>query len=209
MKARLSFFLLSFVGVAVAIPNKQAFYGTGNNRQVVLQGQVFDVPSDTHPGFSLDLEELRLVQLSEGQEPVWMTELEKVELHHMFHFLSHRSLRFRLKPRDSTSSTCTHSLSFFQLECRFSILLFCVAQKAVTLARLFTCVRRRNVSIPTSWLWGLWNLLSVASYPPLSAHAQVTKVIKTLSTEGPKANLEKFSGFRTRCMSSGLCRHID
>lgn len=31
----------------------------------------------THPGFDLDLNALRLVQL-EGQPPVWMTELEKV-----------------------------------------------------------------------------------------------------------------------------------
>jgi leucyl aminopeptidase len=41
----------------------------------------------------------------------------------------------------------------------------------------------------------------VALYPPLSAHEQVTKVIKTLSTEGPKANLQKFSSYRTRCRS--------
>lgn len=30
----------------------------------------------THPGFDLDLNERRLIQL-EGQEPVWITELEK------------------------------------------------------------------------------------------------------------------------------------
>ncbi|KAI0079660.1 peptidase [Panus rudis PR-1116 ss-1] len=33
----------------------------------------------TYPGFSLDLSERRLVQL-EGQEPVWMTELDKINL---------------------------------------------------------------------------------------------------------------------------------
>jgi len=35
-------------------------------------------------------------------------------------------------------------------------------------------------------------------YPELSAQKKVTSVIKTLSTEGPRANLEKFSSFRTR-----------
>jgi leucyl aminopeptidase len=81
MKAKLSLLLLSFVGIAASIPDKQAFYGTGSSRRVVLQGQAFDVPSDPQPGFNLDLDELRLVQLSEGQEPVWMTELEKVRIH--------------------------------------------------------------------------------------------------------------------------------
>jgi len=33
----------------------------------------------TYPGFDLDLNSRRLVQL-EGQDPVWMTELEKVVL---------------------------------------------------------------------------------------------------------------------------------
>lgn len=47
-----------------------------------MQGQVFDVPSNPQPGFNLNLDELRLVQLSEGQEPVWMTELEKVRTTH-------------------------------------------------------------------------------------------------------------------------------
>ncbi|KAH7922322.1 Zn-dependent exopeptidase [Leucogyrophana mollusca] len=39
---------------------------------------------------------------------------------------------------------------------------------------------------------------STPVYPALSHHDQVTKVIKTLSTDGPRANLEKFSSFRTR-----------
>jgi bacterial leucyl aminopeptidase len=33
----------------------------------------------TYPGFNLDLNSLRLVQL-EGSDPLWMTELEKVAL---------------------------------------------------------------------------------------------------------------------------------
>lgn len=32
----------------------------------------------TRPGFSLNLEELRLVQFSDSEEPQWVTEFEKV-----------------------------------------------------------------------------------------------------------------------------------
>jgi leucyl aminopeptidase len=61
--------VLSFVCVALAIP----FFSTGDNVQVpvVLEEHT------NFPGFDLDLNELRLVQL-EGQDPVWMTELDKV-----------------------------------------------------------------------------------------------------------------------------------
>jgi hypothetical protein len=38
----------------------------------------FDVYQNVHPGFYLDLGARRLVQM-EGKEPVWMTELEKVD----------------------------------------------------------------------------------------------------------------------------------
>jgi leucyl aminopeptidase len=109
-----------------------------------MQGQVFDVPSDPQPGFNLNLDELRLVQLSEGQDPVWMTELEKIEA-------KAKGLRFFdiTESRDLGSSV--------------------------------------DLRVATK-----------TSYPPLSAHEQVTKVINTLSTEGPRANLEKFSSFRTR-----------
>jgi len=144
MKAKFSLILFSFVGIAASIPSKQAIYGTGDSRRVVLQGQVFDVPSDSQPGFNLDLDELRLVQLSEGQEPVLMTELEKIEA-------KAKGLRFFDVTENSDLGSSVH---------------LCHATNA--------------------------------PYPPLSAHEQVTKVIKTLSTEGPKANLEKFSGFRTR-----------
>jgi leucyl aminopeptidase len=82
MKTKVSLLLLSFGGIALSNPIKQAFYDAGSNRQVVMQGQVFDVPSDPQPGFNLNLDELRLVQLSEGQDPVWMTELEKVRITH-------------------------------------------------------------------------------------------------------------------------------
>ncbi|KAJ8590145.1 Zn-dependent exopeptidase [Rhizopogon salebrosus TDB-379] len=144
MKAKLSLLLLSFVGIAASIPDKQAFYGTGSSRRVVLQGQAFDVPSDPQPGFNLDLDELRLVQLSEGQEPVWMTELEKIEA-------KAKGLRFFDVTENSGLGSSAHL-----------------------------------------------RLATKTLYPPLSAHEQVTKVIKTLSTEGPKANLQKFSSYRTR-----------
>ncbi|KAG2039859.1 hypothetical protein BDR03DRAFT_916407 [Suillus americanus] len=109
-----------------------------------MQGQVFDVPSNPQPGFNLNLDELRLVQLSEGQEPVWMTELEKIEA-------KAKGLRF------------------------------------------FDVTENRDLGSSADL-----RIATKTSYPPLSAHEQVTKVIKTLSTEGPRANLEKFSSFRTR-----------
>ena len=73
---RLILLLLPIVGesLAAAIPG---FYGSGNAEQVVLNGQTFDASPSTMVGFSLDLNEVRLVQM-EGQPPVHMTELEKV-----------------------------------------------------------------------------------------------------------------------------------
>jgi leucyl aminopeptidase len=35
--------------------------------------------SNQYPGFSLDLSELRLVQFDEAAEPIWISELEKIE----------------------------------------------------------------------------------------------------------------------------------
>ncbi|KAG1728093.1 hypothetical protein EDB19DRAFT_168915 [Suillus lakei] len=144
MKTKVSLLLLSFSGITLSKPVKQAFYDAGSNLQVVMQGQVFDVPSDPQPGFNLNLSELRLVQLSEGQEPVWMTELEKIEA-------KAKGLRF------------------------------------------FDVTENRDLGSSADL-----RVATKTSYPPLSAHEQVTKVIKTLSTEGPRANLMKFSSFRTR-----------
>jgi bacterial leucyl aminopeptidase len=66
--------LLPLVGssLAATIPT---LYGDAN--QVILGGQTFDASPSATEGFSLDLNELRLVQM-EGQPPVLMTELEKV-----------------------------------------------------------------------------------------------------------------------------------
>ena len=41
--------------------------------------------------------------------------------------------------------------------------------------------------------------LAVASYHKPNASALVKPVLKKLSTDGPKANLEHFTSFRTRC----------
>ncbi len=41
------------------------------------KGQVLMTEQSTFPGFNLDLSARRLVEF-EGQEPIWMTELQKV-----------------------------------------------------------------------------------------------------------------------------------
>lgn len=65
--------LLSLVYLATATP-LSLLYGS---EQVPLGSLEEHVTS--YPGFDLDLDDRRLVQM-EGQEPVWMTELEKVRL---------------------------------------------------------------------------------------------------------------------------------
>lgn len=67
---------LSLACLALAIP----FYSSesaNDGSQVQLQFPAEDFTN--YPGFDLDLNELRLVQL-EGRDPVWMTEYEKVGL---------------------------------------------------------------------------------------------------------------------------------
>jgi leucyl aminopeptidase len=56
-------FLLGLVNLVVAGPFAY--------EQIPISEQI------THPGFTLDLDARRLVQF-EGQEPKWLTELEKV-----------------------------------------------------------------------------------------------------------------------------------
>lgn len=66
---------LSLASLALAIP----FYSSENpngDSQVQL-GKFTPEDYANYPGFDLNLNELRLVQL-EGREPVWMTEYEKV-----------------------------------------------------------------------------------------------------------------------------------
>ncbi|KAJ3811819.1 peptidase [Lentinula lateritia] len=45
-----------------------------------------------------------------------------------------------------------------------------------------------------------------ASFPPPNATEKVTPILKTLSTQGPKENLEKFTSFRTRYYRSDTGR---
>jgi len=69
--------LLPVVGGSLAA-TIQTFFTSGNTPQVVLNGQTFDASPSAMEGFSLDLNEERLVQM-EGKAPVRMTELEKIE----------------------------------------------------------------------------------------------------------------------------------
>lgn len=61
--------LLAFASVVFTTP-----LSFGENQQLVLD----NVPT-SYPGFSLDLNELRLIQL-EGSSPEWVTELDKINL---------------------------------------------------------------------------------------------------------------------------------
>lgn len=81
--------LLAFVGCVVATR-----YATPQEVQKPM-----DVQTQQYPGFDLDLSELRLVQL-EGQDPVWLSELDKVKhTHHATKSLldSLRRLQINLK----------------------------------------------------------------------------------------------------------------
>ena len=64
--------LLALVSAAVATP---ALSLHDNNAQAALLGDVFPT---SYPGFDLDLDAKRLVQLEGQEEPIVMTELEKV-----------------------------------------------------------------------------------------------------------------------------------
>ena len=64
----ISLISLAFLAVAIASPSYR-------NEQVPLGG--LEDRITTVPGYDVDLNAQRLVQM-EGQEPVWMTELEKV-----------------------------------------------------------------------------------------------------------------------------------
>ncbi|KIY72914.1 peptidase [Cylindrobasidium torrendii FP15055 ss-10] len=98
---------------------------------------------NSEPGFSLDLNAQRLVQL-EGQPPVWMTELDKIKAK-------------------------AQNIKFFDITDTQDLESFAATSH----------VKFEFPATPT-------------------ATDKVTSVIKTLSTKGPRANLEKFSSFRTR-----------
>jgi len=96
-----------------------------------------------YQGFDLDLNAPRLVQM-EGQPPIWITELEKIDA-------KARGLKF-------FDITETQDLGSF--------------------AHL--------------------RLTRKPSFPSPNATDKVKPVLKTLSSEGPKENLHKFTSFRTR-----------
>lgn len=68
--------LLALASIAVASPfviQGQEQYPLGTAESLPVEETDFS----TYPGFSLDLDELRLVQV-EGQSPEWISELQKV-----------------------------------------------------------------------------------------------------------------------------------
>ncbi|KAF9535087.1 peptidase [Crepidotus variabilis] len=122
--------LLSLVALAAATP---VIY----NEQIPISEQ------STYPGFSLDLNAKRLVQF-DGREPIWMTELEKIEAK-------------------------AQGLKFFDITESQDLDSFAESR-----------------------------ILRQSSFPKPNATEIVRPILKTLSVDGPKANLETFTSFRTR-----------
>ncbi|KAL4065989.1 hypothetical protein V8B97DRAFT_1933155 [Scleroderma yunnanense] len=126
-----------------------AYYKPGNGQRVlngpsdeiILNGQTFDASPAAMNGFSLDLAEKRLIQM-EGKDPIWMTELEKIEAK-------------------------ANGIRFFDI-----------------------------TDNPT--LDGFASVQGTPTYPTPRAYEQVTSVIKTLTTDGPRKLLEKFTSYWTR-----------
>lgn len=46
-------------------------------RSIILDTNTYGIPNEEHPGFSINLQELRLVQVDPSEPPVWWTELQK------------------------------------------------------------------------------------------------------------------------------------
>ncbi|KAH6915257.1 peptidase [Coprinopsis sp. MPI-PUGE-AT-0042] len=138
MKSALA--LLSLVTLALAGPVLQ-FEGDADQ-------QFLGLPT-TYPGYSLDLNEQRLVEL-EGQSPKWVSELEKIQL------------------------------------------------KAKGIKFLDITDAQELGSIP--------KVKATTTFPKPRAADKVKPILKTLSTDGPKANLEKFTSFRTRYYRSDTGR---
>lgn len=111
--------LLPVVGGSLAA-NIPAFYGSGNAPQVVLNGLTFDASPSVMEGFSLDINEERLVKM-EGQDPVRMTELEKVRLRPPLTDVGLTrhgcSIRSRPRRKGSTSLICRYLNSILQVLC--------------------------------------------------------------------------------------------
>jgi len=132
-----TFALLSLACLAVSRP----LSSTETSEQVFLGG--LEEHSTNYPGFDIDLTSQRLIQL-EGREPIWMTELEKIQVK-------------------------AQGIKFFDIT---------DAQDLGFSAHL--------------------RLQNKPTFPLPNATDKVKPILKTLSTEGPKENLAKFSSFRTR-----------
>jgi hypothetical protein len=92
---------LGFLAGAIASPLRASF----GYEQLPLS---LDEPLSNYDGFDLDLNAPRLVQM-EGQEPVWMTELEKVYHNHLNGTFHDTNILYRSKQKlvGLSSSTCT------------------------------------------------------------------------------------------------------
>ncbi|KAN0132113.1 hypothetical protein V8E53_010150 [Lactarius tabidus] len=126
--------LLTLVLLATAVASTPSALRVNSDAEYSLQ-----LDSDD---FDLNLQEMRLVQLAPDSEPVWMTELEKVQA-------KAAGMNFM----DITDAEDLGSLSPMKTR---------------------TALRRTK------------------------APKAVARVIKELSTAGPKENLERFTSFRTR-----------
>jgi len=131
--------LLAFVGYAVSFAAAE------------VGQKPFEIQEQQYPGFDLNLNELRLVQL-EGQEPVWISELEKINLK-------------------------AQRVHFFDV---------------TETPNLGSSAHLRSAVKP--------------AYPALNHSDVIRPVLKTLSVDGPKENLKKFTSFRTRYYRSDTGR---
>jgi len=124
---------------------------TSSSSVLVVEEQEPFGSQSIYPGFDLDLEARRLVQM-EGKAPVWMSELDKI-------------------------NAKAQGIKFFDI----------------------TETQDLGYKAPL-------RLQSKSIFPSPNATGRVKAVLKTLSTEGPKENLEHFSSFRTRYYRSDTGR---
>ncbi|KDQ14786.1 hypothetical protein BOTBODRAFT_32551 [Botryobasidium botryosum FD-172 SS1] len=137
--------LLSLIPVSLGFP-LISYQGNGDQRPLTLPLNEIGKQA----GFSLDLNELRLVQFGDDEEPTWITEYEKIEAK-------------------------AAGKNFFDI----------------------TDTPELGLAI---------NSISRKPFPTPTHGSQVTPVLKTLSTSGPRANLEKFTSFKTRYYRSATGR---
>ncbi len=182
--------LLALVSTALATP--LALY---DSAQSPLGG---DVLPTQYPGFDLDLNELRLVQLEGHEDPVVMTELEKV-------YTPSTCIRLRV------SAVCRHSdsgqgsghqvLRCVSLPPVFSEARLIRPARTETLdlgsRAQFRTATKRVLPVARSRPCADWR--SSASYPKPSHNESVRSVIGSLEIQNLRDGLEKFTSFRTRC----------